>query len=93
MSNKDKTYEPEKLERQIQQFWNENEMFSVTEDPEKEKFFCLSMFPYPSGSIHMGHERNYTIGDTISRFQRMLGKMLCNRWVGMRLASRQKMLQ
>ena len=41
MSNKDKTYEPEKLERQIQQFWNENEMFSVTEDPEKEKFFCL----------------------------------------------------
>ena len=74
MSNKDKTYEPEKLERQIQQFWNENEMFSVTEDPEKEKFFCLSMFPYPSGSIHMGHVRNYTIGDTISRFQRMLGK-------------------
>ena len=73
MSNKDKTYEPEKLERQIQQFWNENEMFSVTEDPEKEKFFCLSMFPYPSGSIHMGHVRNYTIGDTISRFQRMLG--------------------
>lgn len=74
MSNKDKTYEPEKLEREIQQFWNENEMFSVTEDPEKEKFFCLSMFPYPSGSIHMGHVRNYTIGDTISRFQRMLGK-------------------
>ena len=74
MSNKDKTYEPEKLERQIQQFWNENEMFSVNEDPEKEKFFCLSMFPYPSGSIHMGHVRNYTIGDTISRFQRMLGK-------------------
>ena len=74
MSNQDKTYEPEKLEREIQQFWNENEMFSVTEDPEKEKFFCLSMFPYPSGSIHMGHVRNYTIGDTISRFQRMLGK-------------------
>ena len=74
MSNKDKTYEPEKLEKEIQQFWNENEMCSVTEDPEKEKFFCLSMFPYPSGSIHMGHVRNYTIGDTISRFQRMLGK-------------------
>ena len=74
MSNKDKPYEPEKLERQIQQFWNENDVFSVTEDPDKEKFFCLSMFPYPSGSIHMGHVRNYTIGDTISRFQRMLGK-------------------
>ena len=74
MSNKDKPYEPEKLEKQIQQFWNENDVFSVTEDPDKEKFFCLSMFPYPSGSIHMGHVRNYTIGDTISRFQRMLGK-------------------
>ena len=74
MSNKDKPYEPEELERQIQQFWNENDVFSVTEDPSKEKFFCLSMFPYPSGSIHMGHVRNYTIGDTISRFQRMLGK-------------------
>ena len=74
MSNKDKPYEPEKLERQIQQFWNENDVFSVTEDPDKEKFFCLSMFPYPSGSIHMGHVRNYTIGDAISRFQRMLGK-------------------
>ena len=74
MSNKDKPYEPEELERQIQQFWNENDVFSVTEDPDKEKFFCLSMFPYPSGSIHMGHVRNYTIGDTISRFQRMLGK-------------------
>ena len=74
MSNKDKPYEPEELERQIQKFWNENDVFSVTEDPDKEKFFCLSMFPYPSGSIHMGHVRNYTIGDTISRFQRMLGK-------------------
>ena len=74
MSNKDKPYEPEELERQIQQFWNENDVFSVTEDPDKEKFFCLSMFPYPSGSIHMGHVRNYTIGDAISRFQRMLGK-------------------
>jgi leucyl-tRNA synthetase len=74
MSNKDKPYEPENIERRVQQFWNENEMFSVTEDPNKEKFFCLSMFPYPSGSIHMGHVRNYTIGDTISRFQRMLGK-------------------
>ena len=74
MSNKDKPYKPKELEKQIQQFWNENDVFSVTEDPDKEKFFCLSMFPYPSGSIHMGHVRNYTIGDTISRFQRMLGK-------------------
>ena len=74
MSSKDKPYEPENLEKQIQKFWNDNEAFSVTEDPNKEKFFCLSMFPYPSGSLHMGHVRNYTIGDAISRFQRMLGK-------------------
>jgi len=74
MSNQDNPYEPESLEKAVQSFWDENEVFSVTEDPSKEKFFCVSMFPYPSGSIHMGHVRNYTIGDTISRFQRMLGK-------------------
>jgi leucyl-tRNA synthetase len=74
MSNQDNPYEPESLEKAVQSFWDENEVFSVTEDPNKEKFFCVSMFPYPSGSIHMGHVRNYTIGDTISRFQRMLGK-------------------
>ena len=67
-------YDPAKIEEKIQSYWNENDTFSVTEDPNKEKFFCLSMFPYPSGSIHMGHVRNYTIGDVISRFQRMLGK-------------------
>ena len=67
-------YDPAKIEEKIQSYWNENDTFSFTEDPNKEKFFCLSMFPYPSGSIHMGHVRNYTIGDVISRFQRMLGK-------------------
>ena len=67
-------YDPAKIEEKIQSYWKEHETFSVTEDPDKEKYFCLSMFPYPSGSIHMGHVRNYTIGDVISRFQRMLGK-------------------
>ena len=67
-------YDPAKIEEKIQSYWKDHETFSVTEDPDKEKYFCLSMFPYPSGSIHMGHVRNYTIGDVISRFQRMLGK-------------------
>ena len=74
MPEQDLPYEPEDIEEEVQRYWLENETFSVTEDPSKEKFFCLSMFPYPSGSIHMGHVRNYSIGDAISRFHRMLGK-------------------
>ena len=74
MSHEDLPYEPGDIEEEVQQYWSEHDTFSVTEDPNKEKFFCLSMFPYPSGSIHMGHVRNYSIGDAISRFQRMLGK-------------------
>ncbi len=69
-----KEYNPQKIEEEIQATWDENDSFSVTEDPNKEKFYCLSMFPYPSGSAHMGHVRNYTLGDSISRFQRLLGK-------------------
>ena len=74
MADTDIPYDAAKIEEEIQSYWKEHETFSVTEDLKKEKFFCLSMFPYPSGSIHMGHVRNYTIGDVISRFQRMLGK-------------------
>ena len=74
MSQEDLPYEPGDIEEEVQQYWSEHDTFSVIEDPNKEKFFCLSMFPYPSGSIHMGHVRNYSIGDAISRFQRMLGK-------------------
>ncbi|MCL7744242.1 leucine--tRNA ligase [Guyparkeria hydrothermalis] len=67
-------YNPAKVEDEAQRFWEENKVFHVREDPTREKFYCLSMFPYPSGRLHMGHVRNYTIGDVISRYQRMLGK-------------------
>ncbi|NND64369.1 MAG: leucine--tRNA ligase [Gammaproteobacteria bacterium] len=67
-------YNPKKIESDAQSFWNEQRSFEVTEDPKKEKYYCLSMLPYPSGKLHMGHVRNYSIGDAITRYQRMLGK-------------------
>ena len=70
----DRPYNPAEVESQAQTYWEETLTFKVTEDPELEKFYCLSMFPYPSGRLHMGHVRNYSIGDVISRYQRMLGK-------------------
>ncbi|PIE45095.1 MAG: leucine--tRNA ligase [Gammaproteobacteria bacterium] len=70
----EKSYNPTVIERQAQQYWCDNNSFKAIEDPNKEKFYCLCMFPYPSGKLHVGHVRNYTLGDIISRYQRMQGK-------------------
>ena len=67
-------YRPDEIEAKVQKHWQEDKTFHVTEDPSKEKYYCLSMLPYPSGRLHLGHVRNYTIGDTISRYQRLNGK-------------------
>ncbi|MGB5261813.1 MAG: leucine--tRNA ligase [Gammaproteobacteria bacterium] len=70
----EETYRPGDVEATAQQYWEEHDCFRALEEPGREKYYCLSMFPYPSGRLHMGHVRNYTIGDVISRYQRMLGK-------------------
>src|SRR5487761_2504755 len=67
-------YDPQAVEAAAQGYWDRTRAFEVREIPGKSKFYCLSMLPYPSGALHMGHVRNYTIGDVISRHQRMLGR-------------------
>ncbi|NNG12235.1 MAG: leucine--tRNA ligase [Halobacteria archaeon] len=70
----DTTYKPEIIEVEAQAHWETHQTFRASEDPGREKYYCLSMFPYPSGRLHMGHVRNYTIGDVITRYQRMQGR-------------------
>jgi leucyl-tRNA synthetase len=70
----DERYLPEHVEKDAQAYWDQHRSFLAVEDPARQKFYCLSMFPYPSGKLHMGHVRNYTIGDVITRFQRMQGR-------------------
>ena len=67
-------YEPAAVEADAQKYWDHARCFEAKEDSTREKYYCLSMFPYPSGRLHMGHVRNYTIGDVVSRFMRMKGK-------------------
>src|SRR5512133_849117 len=74
VSTEPAAYDPAAIETAARRFWEDSRAYEVREDPSRPKYYCLSMLPYPSGALHMGHVRNYTIGDVISRYQRMTGR-------------------
>ena len=85
---------PSELETKWQHIWEERDAFASALSTDQPKYYVLEMFPYPSGRIHMGHVRNYALGDVVARFKRApRDLMCCIRWDGMRLACQQKMLR
>ena len=89
----DSEYQASAIEPQVQQDWESRKAFKVADTVEGPRRYILSMFPYPSGKLHMGHVRNYTIGDVISRFHRLKAKLYYNPWVGMLSVFLRKTLQ
>lgn len=75
-------YSFKEIEKKWQKYWEENDCFHTEEDESKKKYYCLEMFPYPSGKLHMGHVRNYSIGDVVARFKRWTDITSCIPWDG-----------